>query len=81
MNNRVLLETRQIIYSGTCKYYVASLDEIGGGLAINTKHFFSPTCDKSSIGVMSSLCNTVLDKCMQGLSSLLSSYHGAILNT
>lgn len=76
MNNRALFATRRIIYSGICKYYDFFVS-IGWGEsyinAINEKHFSSLTCDKSSIGVTRSLCNTVLDKCMQGLSSLLSS--------
>lgn len=77
MKNAALFATR-IIYSGICKYYVLifCFHGIGGEFyinAINEKHFSSLACDKSSIGVTSSLCNTVLDKCMQGLSSLLSS--------
>lgn len=41
MNNRDLLATRQIIYSGICKYYVASLDEMGGGVLKSTRNTFS----------------------------------------
>lgn len=86
MNNRDSFATRRIIYSEIRQYYVGVFffPRDGGKSyinAINVKHFFSQTCDKSSIGVTSSLCNAVLDKCMQGLSSLLPSYHGAILNT